>query len=1184
MPHKPRLPAGRDKFVHLHVHSEFSLLDGAARIPELVKAAKEAGMHSIALTDHGNMYAAINFYQAAKQAGIKPILGCEMYVAPRSRFDKETKEDRSPYHLTVLAKNQDGYRNLLKLVSLASIEGFYSRPRVDRDLLEKYKDGLIVLSGCPKGEVPSLIVSGKYDQAKKAASWYKGLFGDDYYLEIQDLGLPDFKKFNPELVRLARALKIELAASNDVHYVKREDAYSQDVLLCVQTGSFLDEEKRIKLETEEFYLKPPQEMIALFADYPEAVQNTVEIAEKCELKIEIGKLHLPHFSVPAGETPETYLENLVWEGVKKKYGVSEDSASVLRTSADKQNIEESGKTLMPPELIDRVKYELYTIEKMGYAPYFLIVQDFINFAKGRGIQVGPGRGSAAGSIVSYALGITNVDPLKYGLIFERFLNIERISMPDIDIDFCFERRNEVIEYVSKKYGQDHVAQIVTFGTMAARGAIRDVGRVQRVPLAEVDRIAKLVPFGPEMNLDKALASVKELSSLYERDERVKNLLETAKKLEGLSRHASVHAAGVVISENPLTEYVPLQRIDENVIVTQYPMGDLEKIGLLKMDFLGLRNLTMIAHAIGIIKKTRGIEIDIDAVRFDDPKTYALLSTGETMGIFQLESRGMRALIKDLRPSTFEEIIALLALYRPGPLESGMVEDYVKRKHREIPVKYMLPELQPILRETHGVILYQEQVMEIASKIAGFSMGQADLLRRAMGKKKSKEMQMQKEFFVEGAVKRGVSKHKATELFNLCAKFSGYGFNKSHSTAYGVISYQTAFLKANYPMEFMAALLTSVMGNTDKVTGYVSECRRMGIKILPPDINESYRNFTVTGEGIRFGLSAVKNVGTAAIDSIIEAKKEGAKFKSLTDFCQRIDSRSVNKKVIESLIKAGAFDSFGIGRAYQLSVLVGVLGRVAAEQKERANGQGALFDFKETGIRKQEMVESETEIEEFPPEQLLRMEKEMLGLYISSHPLEYIRDSLEGQTNTRIADIAEMREGEMIKIGGLLSECRRLTTRRGDMMLVGKIEDLSGDIGLVIFPRTYEKCSALLNNDEIVVVRGRINRDMRSDEFNIVAESVEPMEELEKVRSLHVELVGVKDKQALSRMKEILMFFKGPDPVFIRMDGRRVALGKSFHVDINPELVNQLEELLGSGAVNVEFRAVRKEPEPEEVSF
>lgn len=1169
----------RGKFVHLHTHSEYSLLDGAARIPDLVKAIKELGMHAVALTDHGNMYAAVKFFTEAKEAKIKPILGCELYVAPRSRFDKETKEDRSPFHLTALAKDQKGYQNLAKLISLASMEGFYSRPRVDRELMEKYKEGLIILSGCPKGEIPSLILGGRYEQAKKAASWYKELLGEDYYLEIQDLDLPEFKKVNPELVRLAEELSIKLVATNDVHYVRSDDAYAQDVLLCIQSGAFLDEEKRMRLGTQEFYLKSPDSMIALFADLPEAIRSTVEIAEKCNLELEIGKLHLPNFTVPPDETPDTYLEKLVWERVKVKYGASSDQES-----------RESGKTFLPPEIIDRVKYELYTIEKMGYAPYFLIVQDFINFAKGKNIQVGPGRGSSAGSMVAYALGITNVDPLKYGLIFERFLNIERISMPDIDIDFCFERRSEVIEYVSKKYGQDHVAQIVTFGTMAARGAIRDVGRVQRMVLSKVDKIAKLVPFAPDMTIDRALSVVKELRSLYGEEEDVKNLLDTARKLEGMVRHASVHAAGVVISEKPLAEYVPLQKIDENVIVTQYPMGDLEKIGLLKMDFLGLRNLTMIAHAIEIIKRTQGKEIDINAIPFDDARTYQLLASGETMGVFQLESRGMQALIKDLRPNNFDEIIALLALYRPGPLESGMVDDYVKRKHRQITVKYMLPELEPILHETHGVILYQEQVMQIAGKVAGFSMGQADLLRRAMGKKKDKEMQMQKEFFIEGAVKHGVSKHKAAELFNLCAKFAGYGFNKSHSTAYGVISYQTAYLKANYPLEFMAALLTSVMGNTDKVTAYINECRRMGIKILAPDINESFRNFTVTREGIRFGLSAVKNVGEAAIDSIFEAREKEGAFKSLKDFCCRIDSRAVNKKVIESLIKTGAFDSFGQNRAYQLNSMARILSQVATEQKERANGQEVLFDF-QSGI----MVGSpppgqtaadlsEVAIEEFAPEQLLRMEKELLGLYISSHPLEYVKESLEGQVRQVIADISEMREGEAVKIGGLLSDCRRITTRRGDMMLVANIEDLSGNIGLVVFPRVYEKGAAFLNNDEVIIVNGKINRDMRTEEFNVVAESIEPMVEMEKERSLHIELVGLKDEKTLSLLKEKLLFFKGEDPVIIRIDGRQIALGKSFHVDINPELVAQLEGILGSGAVNVEFRAVKKETEPMEVSF
>jgi DNA polymerase-3 subunit alpha len=1146
----------RDHFVHLHTHTEYSLLDGACRLPDLFKRAKELGMTALGLTDHGYMYAVIDFFRMAKEAGIKPLIGCELYIAPRSRFDKETKEDRSPYHLTVLAKDASGYNNLIKLVSLASLEGFYSRPRVDRELLEKYHGGLVVLSGCPEGEVPTLLLQGNVEKAKEAAGWHRSIFGDDYYLEIMDLGLPGFKEVPPRLVALSREMGIPLVATNDVHCVRREDAYAQDVLICIQTNAFFDDPKRLKFNTEEFYLKSGAEMDELFKDVPEAIINTAEVAEKCNLEIETGVLHLPHFPVPEGETPESHLEKLVWEGVKKKYG-----------------------TLLPPETIDRVKYELYTIEKMEYAPYFLIVQDFINWAKSRGIQVGPGRGSAAGSIASYALGITNIDPLKYGLIFERFLNLERISMPDIDVDFCFERRGEVIDYVAKKYGSDHVAQIVTFGTMAARGAIRDVGRVLKLPLPEVDRIAKLVPFGPDITLEKALDSVKELKQLYEKDERIKALIDTARRLEGMARHSSVHAAGVVISQEPLTEYAPLQKLDENVTVTQYSMEDLEKIGLLKMDFLGLRNLTMIAHAVEILKRTREIDPDMNHLPLDDPRTYKLLSEGETIGVFQLESRGMRALIKDLRPSYFEEIVALLALYRPGPLESGMVEDYVKRKHKQTPIHYDLPELQPILRETYGVILYQEQVMEIAGKVAGFSMGQADLLRAAMGKKKTKEMALQKECFIDGAVRRGVSKHKATELFNLCAKFAGYGFNKSHSTSYAMISYQTAYLKANYPAEFMAALLTSVMGNADKVTLYIAEAKRMKIKILPPDINESFRSFTVTKEGIRFGLTAIKNVGLAAIDSIIAAKKEGGPFASFYEFCRRVDSRTVNKKVIESLVKAGTFDSFGRDRAYLLAVYEKVISRAAAERKELSSGQEALFAVDSSAsadMTRDYAPDPNGEIVQFSPDQLLRMEKELLGLYISAHPLERLRESLEGQTDTHLADIAEMHEGEAVKVGGLLSDCKRVVTKRGDAMLLAAIEDLTGCIPLVVFPKAYERCAPFLNDDEAVVVKGKLNRDFRTEELNIVADAVEPLQELEKVRSLHIELVDIKEQQVLARMKDILSLHRGGDPVFIRMDGKSVALGKNNWVEINPEVIEQLESLLGEGAVNVEFKVQKKE--------
>mgnify|MGYP001276998713 CR=1 FL=1 len=1142
----------REKFVHLHTHTEYSLLDGACRIPDLLHRAKELGMHSLAVTDHGNMYSAVDFYLQAKEAGVKPIIGCETYVAPRTRFDKETKEDRSPHHLTLLAKDREGYKNLIKLVSLASIEGFYSRPRIDRELIQKYHKGLIAMTGCAGGEIPSLLMEGKEDKAREAANWYRDLFGGDFYLEMMDLGLPELKELRPRLKELSKQTGIPLVVTNDVHCVRKEDAYCQDVLLCIQTNSFLDQENRMKFKSDEFYLKSAPEMAELFSDMPDALLRTLEIADKCNLEIETGVLHLPDFKVPEGDNPDSYLEKVVWEGIKTKYG-----------------------KLLPPETIDRVKYELYTIEKMGYAAYFLIVSDFINWAKSQGIQVGPGRGSAAGSIVSYALGITSIDPLKYGLIFERFLNIERVSMPDIDVDFCFERRGEVLEYVSKKYGSDHVAQIVTFGTMAARSAIRDVGRVQRVPLPEVDKIAKMVPFGPDITLAKALGSVKELKAIYDADEKIRAMLDTAQKLEGMVRHASVHAAGVVISHDPISEYAPLQKMDENVIVTQYSMEDLEKIGLLKMDFLGLRNLTMIAHAVEILKRTQQIELDMLKIPLDDPRTYKLLSDGETIGVFQLESRGMRGLIKDLRPSAFEEIIALLALYRPGPLESGMVEDYVKRKHKQVAIRYELPELQPILRETNGVILYQEQVMEIASKIAGFSMGQADLLRAAMGKKKTKEMAMQREFFIEGAVKKGVSRHKATELFNLCAKFAGYGFNKSHSTSYALISYQTAYLKANYPKEFMAALLTSVMGNSDKVTLYISEAQKMKIKIMAPDINESYRNFTVTKDGIRFGLTAIKNVGVAAIDSIIANKKSGGPFSSFSDLCRRVDLRTVNKKVVESLIKAGAFDSFGQGRAYLLATFDRTISKAVAELKEIASGQGSLFGLPMAGETSPPPEDKNGDVPDFTPDQLLRMEKELLGLYISAHPLERLRESLEGQVSLKIADVPEMREGENIKFGGLLSGCRRIVTKRGDAMLMANIEDLSGSIPIVVFPRVFERCAPLLNDDEVVIVKGKLNRDFRNEELNLVVEAVEPLLELEKIRSLHIELVEVADKQVLARMKDIIGLHAGGDPVYIRMDGKSVELNKNSWVDINPDLIEQLEALLGNGSVNVDFSVQRK---------
>jgi len=882
--------------------------------------------------------------------------------------------------------------------------------------------------------------------------------------------------------------------------------------------------------------------------------NTLEVAEKCNTELEIGKLHLPNFEVPKGDTPETYLEKLVKIGIEKRYGVNVD-----------------GVIKVPPEVNARVKHELDIIHKMGYAAYFLIVQDFVNFSKINGIQVGPGRGSAAGSIVSYALNITTVDPLKYGLFFERFLNIERISMPDIDIDFCIERRQEVINYVTNKYGSDHVAQIVTFGTMAARGSIRDVGRVQNMQLSEVDKVAKMIPFVPDITIEKALEMNKEFKELYSKDEKVKSLVDTAKKLEGLSRHASVHAAGVVISDLPLTDHVPLQKLDENSVVTQYQMKDLEKIGILKMDFLGLRNLTMIASAVEMIKHTQGIDLDMNTIPLDDHKTFNLLRSGDAIGIFQLESRGMRALIKDLVPDSFEEIVALLALYRPGPLESGMVEDYVKRKHHRAEVKYDLPELKPILQETHGVILYQEQVMEIASKVAGFTMGQADVLRSAMGKKKKKEMDLQKERFVEGAEKRGVSKHKAAEIFNICAKFAGYGFNKSHSTCYAVISYQTAYLKANYPKEFMAALLTSVMGNTDKTIMYIAESLRMGMKILPPDVNHSYRTFTIVDEGIRFGLTAVKNIGIGAIDSILETRKASGPFTSLFDLCNRVETRACNKKVIESLIKAGAFDSLSNNRNLNLAIYEKALSRASENQKDRASGQGFLFDD-EVIEKTLPSFEEDVEPLRFTPQELLKMEKELLGVYISDHPLEHVKDSLEGQVKLTIADALEKREGDLVSLGGILTEGKKINTKKGDLMLVGKIEDLSGTIPIVVFPKAFAKFGQNLVEDAVLIFKGKLNRDSRTEELNMLVEEITPLVELTKKRCLAVDVVEFKNKEVINQMKEILLFYPGEEPVIIYYEGQKINV--KTRVDINPDLISRIEELMGTGSAKVEFEYLK----------
>ncbi len=1140
-------------FIHLHVHSEYSLLDGASRVEDLAKRAKELGMKGMAITDHGSMYAAVKFYLNMKKAGVKPIIGSELYVAPNGRFNKTTAEDRSPYHLTVLAKNKDGYKNLVKLVSKGHTEGFYSKPRVDTELLEKHSDGLIVLSGCIKGELAKMILANEGKKARELASFYKSIFKDDYYLEMMYHGLPEQKTVNEFLEGLSKELGIPCVATNDTHYTRMEDARTQDIMLCIQTGAFLDDADRMKFTGEEFYVKSHAEMEKNFSHNEGALKTTTEVMDKCELELDIGSSHIPDFPVPENETADSYLEKICLEGIKQKYGVGSQNGGGKEI------------TVVSPEVKERFKYELAVIKQTGFASYFLIVQDFINFARSANIQVGPGRGSSAGSIISYALGITSLDPLKYGLMFERFLNPERISMPDIDIDFCYERRQEVIDYVVKKYGTDRVAQIITFGTMAARAAIRDVGRVEQIPLSEVDRIAKMVPIAKDMTIEKTVETNKELKALYEKDVKIKSLIDDAKRIEGLVRHASTHAAGVVISKEKLSDTVPVQTINDDQVMTQFDMDDLKEIGVLKMDFLGLRNLSMIAHAVNIIKHTKGIDLNIKELPLDDPETYQLLCSGNTMGIFQLESRGMRALVRDLKPTRFEEIMELLALYRPGPIESGMVEDFVKRKNKQVEVKYELPELEPILRETHGVILYQEQVMEIASKIAGYTLGQADVLRAAMGKKKEKEMHAQRERFIEGAKARGFSENKATHLFSLCSKFAGYGFNKSHSASYSVISYQTAYLKAHYPVEFMAALLTSITGDSDKVSSYIAECQKMKVKVMPPDISESLKDFTVVGDGIRFGLVVIKNVGVGAVENILAVRKKDGKFTSLLNFCERVDLRAVNKRVIESLIKSGAFDSIG-RRAVLIKKLEGVMDKASLIQKEISNGQGALFQ-----IDRKVLLPEEAEIDdaaEFSPDELLRMEKEMLGLYISGHPLYSVKELLDEQVNTKASNISERKEGEMVVVGGILSSCRKLTTRRKELMMICNVEDLTGMIPVVVFPRSYEKYAPMLFDDAVVIIKGKVNIDSMNDEKKVICDIIKPLSREKRGRVFHVK-VDKEKFSSLPELKNIFSSYKGSDPVYLHMDGKLIKVGEEHYISIDPSVVSHVEELLGKDSAWVD---------------
>ncbi len=1132
------------EFVHLHLHTQYSLLDGACRIPEILAIAKSFKMDSLAITDHGSMFGAIDFYLEAQKTGIKPIIGCEVYVAPQSRLEKKSGgiEDAAN-HLILLARNEEGYHNLMKLVSIGYLEGFYYRPRIDKEVLAQHAAGLIGLSACLKGEIPCLILQKRFNDAIKAADTYQNILGKgNFYLEIQGNSIPEQKIVNTGMIKISGELGIPLVATNDVHYPTKDRAAAHEALLCIQTQTTLDDPKHMRFQTEEFYFTSPEEMKKLFSECPEALKNTLEIAARCNLELDFTQMHLPKYSPPGGKDKGEFLLELCEKGLTAK------------------NLKDN------PEVQKRLDHELKIIRHMGFISYFLIVWDFIAYAKSQSIPVGPGRGSAAGSLVSYLLGITDLNPLKYGLLFERFLNPERLGLPDIDIDFCYERRQEVIDYVTKKYGQENVAQIITFGTMQARAVIRDVGRIMAIPYAEVDRIAKLIPAELDMTLKKALESEPELNNLYKNDPQITKLISIALSLEGLNRHASVHAAGVIIADKPLSNYMPVFKTGDDQITTGYSMGTLEKIGLLKVDFLGLRTLTVIDETSKLIKKIRGIQIDFEKLPLDDQNTYKLLASSHTIGIFQVESSGMRDLLKKLIPERFEDLIALLALYRPGPIGSGMLDDFMKRKHGIIPIKYEHPKLESILKETYGIMVYQEQIMQIASVLAGFSLAQADILRKAMGKKIPEVMEKERKNFLSGCVKNGIKESTASKIFDLIEYFSGYGFNKSHSTAYALISYRTAYLKANYPVEFMTALLTSERDNTDKIVEYVNESLRMGLKVQPPDINESEALFKVEDAStIRFGLLAIKNVGRGAAESIV-AQREKLKFKSLEDLCQRIDLRLANRKVLESLIKCGALDYFGSGRAKMFASLDTILEGAQKIQKEKSSGQLSFFDqtLKNNGFGK--TTNNLIDCQEWPEPQLLAFEKDMLGFYVSGHPLARYASQLKRFVSCSTANLHEHKDQDSIKIVGLIVKIKHTVTRaKQEKMAILKLEDLSGSVEILVFPRAFAKISSHIQANTIVHIRGVL--DLKEETPKIIAEDLFPFEEIYKlITAININLSGIREN-IFETLKALLATHRGRVPVYLRLDTpakSRVQLivGEGLYVEPNEQLIQDLDELLG----------------------
>jgi DNA polymerase III subunit alpha len=1147
-------------FTHLHVHTQYSLLDGAIRIPDLLAKCKEFGMDSVAMTDHGAMYGALEFYLKAKAKGIKPIVGCEFYIAPGKRGDRDPTAPTKAYHVILLAMNYTGYQNLMKLAGIAQFEGFYAKPRIDMDVLAELNEGLICLSACLHGVVPWLIIHKGIDAARKKTEEFKEIFGDRFYLELQDNSIPEQKIVNKGLKKLAAELDIKLVATNDCHYLNKEDAHAHEVLLCIQTGKTINDPKHFKFSSDTFYFKSPEEMKNSFRDCPEAVSNTAEIAERCNLEINLDDYHFPEFPVPEGETLESMFIAASRDGLKERFAAMR-TAGTFNKEVEKQYNE-------------RLEFELEIINSMGFPGYFLIVADFINWAKDHDIPVGPGRGSGAGSLAAYAMRITNIDPIPYGLLFERFLNPDRVSMPDFDIDFCQYRRGEVIDYVRHKYGgAPHVAQIITYGSMKAKGAIRDVGRALDIPFSEVDKIAKLIPEALKMTIDKALDEEPRLQDAVNKDPRIAELIKVARTLEGLARHTSTHAAGVVVSPKPMVEYLPTCKGKDGETLTQYDMKHTEMTGLIKFDFLGLKTLTVIDNAIKHIKADIGTDLDIDAIPMDDIKTFELLCSGDALGVFQLESSGMRELLVKMAPEQFTDLIALVALYRPGPLDSGMVDDFVETKHGRATANYPLPQIKPVLEETYGVIVYQEQVMKIANILASYTLGDADILRRAMGKKIAEVMDEEKVKFMAGARKNEIDEKKAETVFDLMAKFAGYGFNKSHSAAYALISYQTAYLKAHYPSQFMAALLSCDMNNTDKIVLYINECREHDIEVRPPDINESMIDFSVHDDRVRFGLAAVKNVGKAALHSIIEERDENGKYLSLEDFCNRVDSRKVNSRVIESLIKSGSFDSVGCKRSQLMAIVDQAMDKAKAVQRDKQSGQMSLFTLSPTTDTTDKSAIMLPDIPEWEERERLTKEKETVGFYITGHPLDEDLHEIKTITDTDIAGLGEYGEDQPVRIGGLIRSCKELKSKKGDPMAFITVEDLLHSVEVIVFPDTFSRCYKLLSSTETIIVQGTVQNDERGPK--IIAEAIEllPAAREQHTESIKIQLNSDKiSRKRLESLKQVLYRYHGHCPLLLTMHfpGQGevdIEILKDLTVRPCREFTDETEEILGYKALS-----------------